>query len=141
MIFYKVGQIITAITEGKMASQTTVTTNFLAQKTRLVVRNWGRNHVDCPAYRVGACSNCRGAFQDFNTVHTTRGREVISRGRGIGSRRNKYTVFHQGNLATAVTVGPSDADIGAQTESLFIADIKTGHIAENTGDIGIVKHL
>jgi hypothetical protein len=81
------------------------------------------DHVDDPTNILRAVQQLTAALQDFNTIHTENGWEVIGRWIAIGHQHDRYAVLHNMNLPAPGRVETADADVRANTETLFITDI------------------
>ena len=77
----------------------------------------------------------RRALEHFYRVHAQGSGEVIRRRVGVGRRCDQYAVFHQGYLATTLTRGPPNTDIGSQAIPIFLTDINAGYGLQQLVDI------
>src|SRR5690606_22840105 len=85
---------------------------------------------------LGAVTQQGRALEHFHRGHAHGGGEVVGGGVGVGGRRHHDAVFQQGDLGGALGGGAADADIGAQTKAILLADIDAGNRLQQLIDIG-----
>ena len=89
-----------------------------------------RDVVDQSADGLRAERDLTRILQHLDALETLEGRMVVARVVPIGRETERQAVLEQQHLGRACRVQTTDADVGAQTEPLFITRVHAGHLAQ-----------
>src|SRR5688572_22946616 len=106
---------------------------YESQKTGSVNRGSGCYVVDDSADRSWTIKNLARAFYDLNTLETINGWVVIRCVVTVGRVSKRQAILEQEHLCGARWIQSANTDVRAQTESFFVAHVKSRNLAQRLG--------